>query len=60
LRFIFILSYSAGGKINHNLIAFFLVNISAKSYQNWFVYVEVTASHRCYVETWFILENDSV
>jgi len=46
--------------MKHTLIAFFPSNVSPKSYQNWFLYVEVRTWQICDVKTWFLLENDSV
>jgi len=31
------------GKIEHILIAYFIINISAKNYQNWFTFVALIA-----------------
>jgi len=41
-----------GGKIKHLLIAYFLGNISAKNYQNWFTYVKVIATRTSDIFFW--------
>jgi len=47
-----------GGKTKHHMISYFLSNISAKSYRNRIVYVEIVASRRWdFFETRCTLQN---